>query len=250
MNKFDLNQLIKKVEKDRNSSNYVAIRDLSCDFRKLRRLSYFTLEKLDDEPYEKYPIEFENELSKLCDSVFEHNIPFDRILISGKLGLIINSDKHRELLKEYMNQMYQEYHRTIGYDHEIKWDNKAARTYLTNITIDDTFKDFVPVNFIITPYITLKREEDIGYGINTLKFQNSVPSHEYFGIDPVRGGYNSIVSFNKFVEILNSHGYHLFIGQNEIKDYGEYFEKLKTSSFFAPELTIDINLSSDNNIRR
>ena len=73
--------------------------------------------------------------------------------------------------------------------------------------------------------------------------------YEYLGVvEKNPETFETIVPFNEYMQELNSGGYHLFFGNDEINTYEEYFNKMK-EVYYNTQLTMKIDFS-DNNIKR
>lgn len=238
MGHYSVYDLRDNVKDDKRKKSGVVISNIDVDFRNLSRLSEL---KVPNEGMNLDVYDFESTVRKFNDYIKNHSIPCDQIQVTGNPGIVITSQKHREILEDFLKNNYlkNKYSTSVP---NIGWSATDSLHYISNITINDVLYDYVPLNFTFEPFINVTDKDT-----NDTKLCSS---YKFLGLtshDNIK--FECVVLFNDFMKELNRDGYYLLFDGYEVTTYEEYFNRF-LKIFYSNELSINIDLYGDNNIRR
>ncbi len=238
MNKRSVEDFRQKIRADYATRDYVFINNINANLDYLYRISQYDLIDIKNKGKQNlYLVEsFVSKLDGVLSTLLERNIPLDGIEITGNSGLVLDSRIHRELVDGFMR-----FHFSPDDSDPSEYGSKDSlstyiRARIKNLNIRDTLYNLVPLNLTFEPYIRVNGDK------------KSLFSNFKLGIE--KNNFENIVWLNEFIKGLNDNGYHLTYNGVEIKSYEEYFNNICSTTGYRENLSIDVDLTDNNNIRR
>ena len=238
MNNRSIEGLRQKIRVDYATRDYVVINNLSANLDYLYRISNYDLNDIKNKSKQNLYLaeSFTHKLDEFVSTLLERDIPLDGIEIKGSSGLVLDSRKHRELVDGFMR-----FHFSSDDPDPSEYGSKDSlstyiRAKIKNIKLSDTLYNLVPLNLTFEPYIRVNGDK------------KSLFSNFKLGIE--KTNFENIVWLNEFIKGLNDNGYHLTYNGVEIKSYEEYFNNICSTTSLRENLSIDVDLTDNNNIRR
>ncbi|MBP5684787.1 MAG: hypothetical protein J6X02_05990 [Bacilli bacterium] len=177
-------------------------------------------------------------------STKEKNFPIDGIRVSGDPGLIIKSQKHQELLKRFMEEVYSINYVYHDMDYPFANWNKCTKNWrnysstpITNLKVEDLLYNYVPFDWKIDAYCLINDKKVI--------------TNEFLGLDRDDSfDLSFVVLLNEFIKSAREKGlslklndYEQFINY-ELKSYEDYLECMRKLNRSDSYLFMDIDLES------
>ncbi len=233
MNLYNIQTLKSKLLHDKEKKSYVVIPNIGVDFRELENSDidkFYAIGKYNESTNYSFD-DFFIKLNQFCLDLSSRNIPFDSIHVSGQPGIIITSQKHREILEKYMKEQYDESIRrpSESYRYPSKWNTGFAKSVISNLKIEDTLYNYVPLKLSFEPISIIDDNE-----VSTNKLLGLSPNDKY--------SFETTVLFNEFINELNKVDWHLEFDADELKSYKDYFNHMKKVVLYLNQLSMDIDL--------
>lgn len=230
------------------SYHYVLVRSLGEDYNNLKTLQYGDLEQIKRSDTETQVMDLERLLYRYCESLKERCLPVTGIEVTGTSGLIITSDKYKEILKDNIDTNLKKVTEDNFYSGERININASVSPIIRNLTTADVLPNYVPLELSFEPMYKYKTDIDNIIDVNP---------HRYTDIQEVESPkFKSTVDLNAFVDLLNKDGYILNynVGYKEYKpinNYDEYLEMVKENPMISSDnISMFIDFTDNNNVRR
>ena len=230
------------------SYHYVLVRSLGEDYNNLKTLSYEELEKIKRSDTENQVIDLEKLLYKYCGLLKERCLPITGIEVNGTSGLIITSDKYKEILKDNIDTNLKKATETNFYSGDKIHINASVNSIIRNLTTAGVLPNYVPLELSFKPMYKYKTDIDNIIDVNP---------HRYTNIQEVESPrFKTTVDLNAFIDLLNKDGYILNfnVGYKEYKpinNYDEYLEMVKENPTTSSDnISMFIDFTDTNNVRR
>jgi hypothetical protein len=230
------------------SYHYVLVRSLGEDYDNLKTLSFEELEKIKRSDTENQVIDFEKMLYKYCEALKERCLPVTGIEVNGTSGLIIKSDKYKEILKDNIETNLKHAFNDNHYNDDKINIERSVYPIISNLTTADVLPNYVPLDLSFKPVYKYRIDFDNTKDVDPCRYTNIQR------IESPR--FKTTVDLNGFIEILNKDGFTLRYEQGyreykPINNYDEYLEFVKANPInSAHNINMFIDFTDDNNVRR